>query len=94
MMIGETGATNPSGNANHQRVFLAGNPGSILEDFQAGQYPDIKAICYYDGTNVQLGSAGTWTLDSQVAAGGTAPSGFAAFAQLAASPNFTFLDPG
>ena len=94
MMIGETGATNQPNNPNHQRVYLEGNPGSILEDFQANMFPDIRAISYYDGTNTQLGSNGTWSLSSQVAQGGTAPSGFGAFAILAADPHFSYLDPG
>jgi hypothetical protein len=94
LMIGETGATNQPNNPNHQRVYLAGNPGSILEDFQANMFPDIKAICYYDGTNTELGENGTWTLAPQVAQGGTAPSGFGAFATLANDPHFSFVDPG
>jgi hypothetical protein len=94
MMIGETGATNPSSDPNHQRDYLEGNTGSILQDFQGNMFPDIKAISYYDGTNPELGDNGTWTLSSQVASGGTAPSGLAAFAILGASPKFSFVDPG
>jgi hypothetical protein len=94
IMIGETGATNPKGAPNHQRDYLEGSTGSILSAFQANQFPDIKAVNYYDGTNTQAGSAGTWTLQHQVAAGGTAPSGFAAFKILGASSQFSFVDPG
>jgi hypothetical protein len=94
IMIGETGATNPTGAPNHQRDYLEGSPGSILTAYQTNQFPDIKAVNYYDGTNTQAGSAGTWTLQTQVAPGGTAPSGFAAFRILGASSQFSFLDPG
>jgi hypothetical protein len=93
LMIGETGAENSSTNPNQQADFLEGSPGSILSDFQANKYPDIKAINYYDGTNPDFADE-PWTLASQIASGGTAPSGFDAFAILAANTHFSFLDPG
>jgi hypothetical protein len=89
MMIGETGAANTTSVPNHQSSYLATGGTSILNDFVGNDFPDIKAINYYDGTNEQLGANGTWTLQ-----GGSAPSGFASFAQLAASPYFSYLDPG
>jgi hypothetical protein len=93
LMIGETGALNPNGNPNHQTAFLEGSAGSILSDFQAGDFPDIKAVNYYDGTNPDFADE-PWTLDPQVESGGSPPSGFDAFAILGASPIFGFLDPG
>jgi hypothetical protein len=95
MMIGETGAVNLSTSPNHQAAYLVNSTTGILSDFSSNDFPDIKAISYYDGTNQQLGANGTWTLQSQpFSPGGSPPSGFAAFAQLAASPFFSFLDPG
>jgi hypothetical protein len=94
IMIGETGATNPASNPNHQREFLEGSSGSILSEFQANDFPDIKAINYYDGTNPNLGDNATWTLAPSVVSGGAAPAGFDAFGILGASNIFSFLDPG
>jgi hypothetical protein len=95
LMIGETGAVNNTNAPNHQAAYLSTSTASIMNDFANNDFPDIKAINYYDGTNLNLGANGTWTLQPQpFSPGGSAPSGFAAFAQLAASPNFSYLEPG
>jgi hypothetical protein len=101
IMIGETGATNgPSSNGNdfadHQYNYLVGTSGNegLLQSIP--NFPDIKAVNYFDGTNAfsQNPNNGRWTLLPQPFAPGGVESGFSGFAQLAASSYFSFVDPG
>jgi hypothetical protein len=95
MMIGETGASNNTASPNHQADYFTGATDGILNDFTNNEFSDVRALNYYDGINPNAADGGTWTLQPQsFSPGGNPPSGFAAFAKLAGSPNFSFLDPG
>jgi hypothetical protein len=104
MMIGETGTTNSTdvgGNdvADHQFNYLVGtnsNPNfqGILQNLQGPNFPQIKALSYYDGTNGDNLDAGAWTLSPVPYSPGGLEAGFAGFTQLADSSFFSFRDPG
>lgn len=72
VMIGETGS---SGEAQ-QVPFLQ----SSLTALKGSQFPLIHAFNYYDGTNINLGNDGQWTLVG---------AGLKEFATLAADPYFS-----
>ena len=73
MMIGETGST-----AGNQATYLAGAAASLgTQTFQ-----QVHAFVYYDGTNVNLGDNGAWTLVA---------TGLQALAQMAGSALFSAM---
>ena len=83
LMVGENASANFSVyNLELQWTYLHG----LLDDVQAGRYPQLKGYCYFDSH--PQGKPDNWVLDD---ANGNGNGGLAAFADVGASASFSAM---